>query len=59
MAVLVVKSWPGLVNTYRGWGPEPVNTNCGPRLGAKQRAGGWEIQRPAKNSWKTEIKLFP
>ena len=25
-------------------GPEPVNTNWGPALGAKQRVGGWEIQ---------------
>ena len=38
--------WPGLVNTH--WGPEPVNTNWGPGLGAKQKAGGWEIQIPCK-----------
>ena len=47
--------WAGLVNTH--WGPGPVNTNWGPGPvnkylgpgpgpGAKQRAGGWEIQIP-------------
>ena len=37
---------PGLVNT--NWGPVLVNTNWepGPGLGAKQRAGGQEIQLP-------------
>ena len=39
---------PGLVNTNRGPGPGPVNTNweTGPGPGAKQRAGGQEIQIP-------------
>ena len=35
---------PGPVNT--NWGPGPVNTNWGSRPGAKQRAGGQEIQIP-------------
>ena len=46
---------PGSVNTYWGpgpvntnWGPGLVNTNWGPGLGAKQRAGGREIQIPVK-----------
>ena len=34
---------PGLVDT--NWGPRQVNTSWGP--GAKQRAGGREIQRPS------------
>ena len=56
---------PGVVNTNwrprpvnTNWGPRPVNTNLGPRPvniswgpgpGAKQRIGGWEIQRPFWN----------
>ena len=37
---------PGSVNT--NWGPGPVNINWGPGpgSGAKQRAGGMEIQIP-------------
>ena len=45
--------WPGSVNTHWGPGPVntnlvpgPVNTNWGPGPGAKQRAGGREIQIP-------------
>ena len=30
------------------WGPGPVNTNWGPGPGAKQRAGGREIQIPSR-----------
>ena len=37
---------PGPVNTF--WGPGPVNTNWGPGPGAKQRAGGREIQIPSQ-----------
>ena len=44
---------PGSVNTHWGPGavntnlvPGPVNTNWGPGPGAKQRAGGREIQIP-------------
>ena len=44
---------PGSVNTHWGPGPVntnlvpgPVNTNWGPGPGAKQRAGGREIQIP-------------
>ena len=51
---LLNKNWgPGPVNTNWGagpintnWGPGPVNTNWGPGSGAKQRAGGQEIQIP-------------
>ena len=35
---------PGPVNANRG--PGPVNTNWGPGLGAKERAGGREMQIP-------------
>ena len=45
---------PAPVNT--SWGPGPVNTNWGPGpglgLGAKQRAGGREIQRPNSNTFR-------
>ena len=49
----VNKNWgPGRVNTNWGWGkvnknwgPGQVNINWGPGPGAKQRAGGREIQR--------------
>ena len=53
---------PGPVNTNWGPGPvntnlvpEPVNTNWGPEpgLGAKQRAGGREIQIPLINRFLT------
>ena len=30
--MVLVKSWPELVNTNRGWGPGPVNTNWVPGL---------------------------
>ena len=56
---LLNKNWgPGLVNTNWGpgpvnanWGPGPVNTNWGPGPGpgAKQKAGGREIQIPQKD----------
>ena len=44
---------PEPVNT--NWGPGPVNTNWGPEPGpgAKQRAGGWEIQIPLINRFLT------
>ena len=50
----VHKNWgPGSVNTNLvpepvniNWGPQHVNTNLMPGPGAKQRAGGRELQLP-------------